>query len=83
MAVPPPQPRFVPAATLVIAGGLALFFVVALAYAWPVLSEPVPEGAGQEYLAELVRQRLSGKIFPLLAGSFLVAGILVARWTRR
>ena len=72
-----------PAATLVIAGGLALFFVVAMLYAWPVLSEPVPEGSGQEYLAEQVRLRLAGKVVPMLAGSFLVAGIAVARWNRR
>ena len=72
-----------PAATLVIAGGLALFFAAAMLYAWPALSEPVPEGMGQDYVAELVRQRLSGAIFPLLAGSFLVAGIVVARWNRR
>jgi UDP:flavonoid glycosyltransferase YjiC (YdhE family) len=74
-----------PAATLVIAGGIALFFVVALAYAWPVLSEPVPVDADQDYVAERVRARLvgSGLIYPMLAGSFLVSGFLVSRWTRR
>jgi hypothetical protein len=79
----PPSPRFVPAATLVIAGGLALFFLVAMIYVWPVLSEPVPEGSGQEYLAEQVRLRLAGKVVPMLAGSFLVAGLVVSRWNRR
>ena len=80
----PHQPRFTPAATLVIAGGIALFFVVAIVYgAWPVLTEAPPADAGPDYVAELVRQRLAGKIVPLLAVSFLVAGLAVARWTRR
>jgi hypothetical protein len=74
-----------PAATLVIAGGIALFFVVALAYSWPVLSEPVPVDAAPDFVAQRVRARLadSGLIYPMLAGSFLVSGVLVSRWTRR
>ncbi len=74
-----------PAATLVIAGGIALFFALALAYSWPVLSEPVPADADQDFVAEQVRARLvgSGLIYPMLAASFLVSGFLVSRWTRR
>lgn len=78
------SPRFTPAATLVIAGALALFFVVSIAYgAWPVLVGGPPPDAGPDYVSELVRQRLAGKIAPLLALCFLVAGLAVARWTRR
>ena len=73
-----------PLATLVIAGGFALFFAVALSYgAWPVLVAPPPAEAGPDYVAELVRARLAGKVVPLLAGSFLVAGLAVSRWNRR
>jgi len=78
------SPRFMPAATLVIAGGLALFFAVALAYgAWPVLVDPPPTDPGPDYVSELVRQRLAGKVIPLLAACFLVVGLAVARWIRR
>lgn len=74
-----------PAATLVIVGGIALFFALALAYSWPVLSEPVPVDAPEDWVAQRVRARLveSGLIYPMLAGSFVVVGILVSRWTRR
>ena len=50
-----------------------------------MLSEPVPIDAGQDYVAERVRARLvgSGVIYPMLAGSFLLAGFPVSRWTRR
>jgi hypothetical protein len=75
--------NFFDSTTWAVSRNLALFFVVAMIYVWPVLSEPLPEGSGQEYLAEQVRLRLAGKVVPMLAGSFLVAGILVSRWKRR
>lgn len=79
----PGSDRFVPRATLIIAGGFLLFFAVSLLYALPILLEPVPAGATPDYLAERVRARLEGKTFIMLALSILAAAFLGSRWWRR
>jgi len=79
----PGSSRFVPRATLIVAGGFVLFFVVALLYALPVFLEPLPAGATPDYLAERVRARLEGKTFIFLSLSLLAAAALGSRpWKR-
>jgi len=73
----------VPRATLVVAGGFALFFVVALLYSMPVFFEPLPEGATQSYLEERVKTRLEGKVPWLLGVSLIAAAAIGARASRR
>ena len=70
---------FVPRVTLTVAAGLAIFVVAALVYALPVLLEPPPPGAIEDWTRERVRARLAGKTIWLLAASFLVAALLSAR----
>jgi len=74
----------VPRATLILAGGFALFLVVALLYSIPVYLEPLPAGATPDYLAERVRARLEGKTLIFLALSILAVAAVGSRsWRRR
>ncbi|HXZ86388.1 MAG TPA: hypothetical protein VEI82_12970 [Myxococcota bacterium] len=85
--MPPPReprsPRFAPRVTLVLVGGVALFFAVALLYSLPVLLEPPPEGAPANYVSERVREHLRGKIPYLFGGSLVAVALLVSRGGRR
>jgi len=69
--------------TLVILGGFALFFVLAMLYSMPVILAQPPAGAAPDYIQEQVRAHLHGKITWILAVSFLIAGLIGARWMRR
>jgi hypothetical protein len=85
-SVPVSQPRpgrFVPRATLVLAGGVALFFVLAMLYSAPIWLEPAPEGAPANYVEQRVQEHLKGKIIPIFAISLVSVAVLVARpWKR-
>ncbi|HTO06123.1 MAG TPA: hypothetical protein VMR86_03625 [Myxococcota bacterium] len=77
---PPPRPgRFVPRATLVLAGGVAMFFAVSMAYTAPIWLEPPPEGAPEGYVEQQVQNRLKGKVVPFFALSLVGVAVIVAR----
>jgi hypothetical protein len=84
VAVPQPgSGRFVPRATLVLAGGVALFFVLSMLYSLPVLMEPVPDGAPENYLEERVREHMQGKVPFFFAASVLAVAVVAGRpWKR-
>lgn len=72
-----------PRATLVLAGGVALFFVLAMLYTAPVWLAPPPEGAPENYVEQQVQEHLHGKIIPIFAISLVTVAVLVARpWKR-
>jgi hypothetical protein len=82
--MPPGSSRFVPRATLVLAGGVALFFVLAMLYTAPIWTQPPPEGAPEGYVEQRVQDELKGKVIPIFALSVVTVAILVARpWKRR
>jgi len=70
---------FVPRATLVLAGGVALFFVVSLLYSLPILMQAAPEGAPPDWMQEQVRVHLRGKTLIILAGSLLSVALVVGK----
>ena len=83
--MPPPtrSARFVPRATLVLAGGVATFFAVSMLYTAPVWMEPPPEGAPEGYVEQQVQERLHGKVIPFFAISVVSVAVIVARpWKR-
>ena len=69
--------------TLVILGGFALFFVLAMLYSMPVILAQPPTGAAPDYIQEQVRAHLHGKVPWILVTSFLIAGYLGARRMKR
>jgi len=69
--------------TLVILGGFALFFVLAMLYSMPVILEEPPPGAAPDYITERVRAHLHGKVPWILGISFLISGAIGARWMKR
>jgi len=69
--------------TLVLVGGVLLFLAVSLLYSLPVLSEPPPEGAPDDYVAERVREHLRGKIPYFFGGSLVAVALAVSRGGRR
>lgn len=69
--------------TLIILGAFALFFVLAMLYSMPVILETPPAGAGPEYITERVRAHLHGKVPWILMISFLISGVIGARWMKR
>ncbi len=79
---PRPQ-RFVPRATLILGGGILLFFLSSMTYALvPVMLGPIPENAADSYVEERVKARLAGKIPWFLGTSMIVAGAIGARLSR-
>jgi hypothetical protein len=73
----------VPRATLVLAGGVALFFVLSMLYTAPVWMEPPPEGAPPGYVEQQVAERLKGKVIPIFAFSLVAVAVVIARpWKR-
>jgi len=73
----------VPRITLVIVASFALFFVLALLYALPVLLEPTPRDAIADYMTERVRAHLQGKVTWLLAAAFAIVSGFVGWRTKR
>ena len=80
---PPRSPRFAPRLTIVLFGGVLLFFAVSLVYSLPVLYEPPPEGAPENYASERVREHLRGKIPYFFGGSLVAVALAVSRGGRR
>ncbi|HTO71581.1 MAG TPA: hypothetical protein VMR31_17100 [Myxococcota bacterium] len=80
---PPRGPGFAPRATLVLLGGVALFFAVSLLYSLPVLLDPPPDGAPDDYAAQRVREHLHGKTFYFFAGSLFAVAIVASRIGRK
>jgi predicted MFS family arabinose efflux permease len=80
---PPYRASAVPRMTLVVIGGFALFFVLAMLYSMPVILAQPPAGAAPDYIQEQVRAHLHGKVSWILLASFLIAGGLGARWMKR
>jgi len=79
----PRSPRFAPRITLVLLGGVALFFALSLLYSLPILLEPPPDGAPDNYVSERVREHLRGKIPYFFAGSLVAVALVVSRGGRR
>jgi hypothetical protein len=80
----PRPPHFTPRATLILAGGVLLFFALSFAYGViPVMLEPIPDGAAQSYVEERVKSRLEGKIPWFLGISIIAAAAIGARLGRR
>jgi hypothetical protein len=79
----PRPPRFAPRLTLVLLGGVALFFAVSLLYSLPIISEPPPEGAPDNYVSERVREHLRGKIPYIFGGSLVAVALVASRGGRR
>lgn len=77
------SPRFIPRATLILGGGVLLFFLSSMAYGLvPVMLEPVPDNAAQSYIEERVKARLEGKVPWFLGTSMIVAAALATRASR-
>ena len=72
-----------PRATLIIAGGVALFFALSILYSLPVLLDPPPPGATPDYVAERVRAHLKGVVPWLFGVSMIAAAAIGARLGRR
>ena len=79
---PPRRPRFAPRVALLFVAAFLIFSASAGLYVLPVLREPAPAGAIDDYYAERVRARLAGKVPWLLFGSFAAAALLGARLFR-
>ncbi len=79
---PARRPRFVPRVALLLVAAFLIFTASAGLYVLPVLREPAPPGAIEDYYAERVRARLSGKVPWFLVGSFAAAALLGARLFR-
>ena len=67
-----------PRITLAILAGFALFIVLTLLYALPVLLETPPRGAVPDYMLERVQAHLHGKVTWLLAAAFTIVGAFAA-----
>ena len=81
--MPVPSQRFTPRFTLILLGGFLLFLAVSLLYSLPILLEPVPDGASQDYVAERVRAHLAGKTMIIFALSILAVAVAATRpWKR-
>ncbi len=79
---PAQRPRFVPRVALLFAAAFLIFSLSTGLYVLPVLREPAPPGAIEDYYAERARARLSGKVPWFLVGSFAAAALLGARLFR-
>jgi predicted MFS family arabinose efflux permease len=69
--------------TLIVLGGFALFFVLAMLYSLPVILAQPPAGAAPDYITEQVRLHLRGKVSWILVTAFLISGGIGARWMKR
>ena len=69
--------------TLTLLAGFAVFLLSAGLYVLPVLLEPAPPGAIEDYHKERVVARLEGKTRYFLFGSFLGVTLLSIRAMRR
>ena len=74
---------FVPRFTLVLAGGFALFVLLAMLYSLPVMFETPPANASPDYVQERVRAHLEGKVSWIMLASFGIAAGIASRWLKR
>ncbi len=71
--------RFAPRLTVMVLTGFALFVVLSMLWALPVLMETPPAGAIPDYTRERVMARLDGAVFWIFVASMLVAAFASMR----
>ena len=74
---------FVPRFTLFIIAGFALFALLSMLYALPVMLEQPPPGASPDYIQERVRAHLEGKTGWIMVASFGIVAVVASRWLKR